>query len=112
MVRPTFPMRLPGAIGVPPMVSRPPIPGVPGVVRPIISPVIRPAVVPTVTPAEKPQTTVYIGKIASTVDNDFMLSLLKVGYLFLFFGGLLPFIYTLQLWILLHYKYLTSMPFI
>ncbi|XP_050276745.1 RNA-binding motif protein 25 [Quercus robur] len=78
MVRPTFPMRLPGAIGVPPIVSRPPIPGVPGVVRPIISPVIRPAVVPTVTSAEKPQTTVYIGKIASTVDNDFMLSLLKL----------------------------------
>lgn len=58
-----------------PTVSRPPVPGV----RPIIPPVIRPAV-PNVTPTEKPQTTVYIGKIAPTVDNDFMLSLLRVGY--------------------------------
>jgi hypothetical protein len=65
-----------------PAVSRPPIPGVPGV-RPIMPPVIRPAVVPTVTPAEKPQTTVYIGKIASSVDNDYMLSLLQVGFFFL-----------------------------
>ncbi|GMY26212.1 RNA-binding protein 25 isoform X1 [Fagus crenata] len=77
MVRPAFPLRPPGAIGVLPAVSRPPIPGVPGV-RPIMPTVIRPAVVPTVTPAEKPQTTVYIGKIASSVDNDYMLSLLQL----------------------------------
>ncbi|OMO78193.1 hypothetical protein CCACVL1_14583, partial [Corchorus capsularis] len=74
MIRPAFPPR---PIGVIPAVSRPHIPGVPGV-RPIIPPVIRPAVVPNVTPAEKPQTTVYIGKIAPTVDNDFMLSLLRL----------------------------------
>ncbi|XVF84947.1 hypothetical protein PTKIN_Ptkin17bG0079900 [Pterospermum kingtungense] len=77
MIRPAFPPRPPGAIGAIPVVSRPPIPGVPGV-RPIIPPVIRPAVVPNVTPAEKPQTTVYVGKIAPTVDNDFMLSLLNL----------------------------------
>ncbi|XP_062159370.1 RNA-binding motif protein 25 isoform X4 [Alnus glutinosa] len=76
MVRPPFPPRPPGAIGVLPAVSRPPIPGVPGV-RPIMPPVVRPAFVPPVTPAEKPQTTVYVGKIASTVENEFMLSLLQ-----------------------------------
>lgn len=79
MLRPAFPPRPPGAIGAIPVMSRPPIPGVPGV-RPIIPPVIRPAAVPNVIPAEKPQTTVYIGKIAPTVDNDFMLSILNVGY--------------------------------
>ncbi|PPD89229.1 hypothetical protein GOBAR_DD13825 [Gossypium barbadense] len=73
MIRPAFPPRPPGAIGVMPTVSRPPVPGA----RPIIPPVIRPAV-PNVTPTEKPQTTVYIGKIAPTVDNDFMLSLLHL----------------------------------
>ncbi|MBA0682580.1 hypothetical protein Goari_024287, partial [Gossypium aridum] len=73
MIRPAFPPRPPGAIGVMPTVSRPPVPGA----RPIIPPVIRPAV-PNVTPTEKPQTTVYIGKIAPTVDNDFMLSLLRL----------------------------------
>uniref|UniRef100_A0A7N0ZZ27 RNA-binding protein 25 n=1 Tax=Kalanchoe fedtschenkoi TaxID=63787 RepID=A0A7N0ZZ27_KALFE len=79
MVRPaypTYPLRPPGVIGMPPLLSRPPVPGVPGV-RPMILPVIRPVVVP-VTPAEKPQTTVWVGKIASTVDNDFILSLLQL----------------------------------
>ncbi|XWS68988.1 hypothetical protein CRYUN_Cryun04dG0141000 [Craigia yunnanensis] len=77
MIRPAFPPRPPGVIGMIPTVSHPPVPGVPGV-RPIIFPVIRPAAVPNVTPAEKPQTTVYVGKIAPTVDNDFMLSLLRL----------------------------------
>ncbi|XVF02445.1 hypothetical protein REPUB_Repub04eG0175800 [Reevesia pubescens] len=77
MIRPAFPPRPPGAIGLFPAVSRPPVPVVPGV-RPIIPPVIRPAAVPNVTPAEKPQTTVYVGKIAPTVDNDFMLSLFRL----------------------------------
>ena len=86
MVRPPFPPRPPGAIGVLPAVSRPPIPGVPGV-RPIMPPVVRPAFVPPVTLAEKPQTTVYVGKIASTVENNFMLSLLQVGIVFFFFGS-------------------------
>ncbi|KAL4361008.1 hypothetical protein GQ457_04G007260 [Hibiscus cannabinus] len=73
MIRPAFPPRPPGAIGVIPTVSRPPVPGF----RPIISPVIR-ASIPNVIPTEKPQTTVYIGKIAPSVDNDFMLSLLRL----------------------------------
>ncbi|KAL5759797.1 hypothetical protein ACOSQ2_018635 [Xanthoceras sorbifolium] len=77
MVRPVFPPRPPGAVGVLPAVSRPPLPGIPGV-RPIIPPVVRPVGFPSFTPAEKPQTTVYVGKIAPTADNDFMLALLKV----------------------------------
>lgn len=76
MLRPGFPPR-PGAMGVMPPMARPSIPVIPGV-RPMIPPVIRP-VVPSVTPAEKPQTTVYVGKIAPSVENDFMLSLLQVG---------------------------------
>lgn len=71
MIRPGF---APRSI---PLVSRLPIPGIrPGPTPPIVTPVLRPiAPVPLV---EKPQTTVYVGKIASTVDNDFLLSLLKV----------------------------------
>ncbi|MCI22437.1 RNA-binding protein 25-like, partial [Trifolium medium] len=75
MVRPVYPPRLPGAINVLP-VSRPPVAGIPPL-RPIIPPVVRPVVPPSVTPAEKQHTTVYIGKIAPTVENEFMLSLLK-----------------------------------
>ncbi|KAF5726747.1 RNA-binding protein 25 isoform X1 [Tripterygium wilfordii] len=76
MVRPAFPPRPVGAVGMLPGVARPLVPGIPGV-RPVIPPIMRP-VVPSVTPVEKPQTTVYIGKIAPTADNDFMLSLLRV----------------------------------
>jgi len=83
MVRPVFPPRPPGAVNIPP-ISRPPVAGIP-TVRPIIPPVVRPMVAPSVTPAEKPQNTVYIGKIASTVENEFMLSLLQVIFLSLFF---------------------------
>ncbi|XAR48060.1 hypothetical protein NMG60_11030766 [Bertholletia excelsa] len=75
MVRPTFPPRPPGAIGIVPPLPRPPVPGIRG---PIIPPVVRPAVVPSITPAETPQTTVYVGKIASTIENDFILSLLQL----------------------------------
>lgn len=82
MVRPAFP-RPPGAIGMLPTLSRPPVPGIPGV-RPVIPPVVRPAIVPVAAPTEKPQTTVYVGKIASTVENDFMLSLLQVSSSFLY----------------------------
>lgn len=78
MVRPAFPPRPPGAIGMLPALSRPPVPGMPGV-RPIMPPVVRPAIVPVAAPTEKPQTTVYVGKIASTVENDFILSLLQVS---------------------------------
>ncbi|XP_044492125.1 RNA-binding protein 25-like isoform X2 [Mangifera indica] len=77
MVRPVFPPRPPGPVGVLPGVARPPVPGIAGV-RPIIPPVVRPTGFPVGTPAEKPETTVYVGKIASTADNDFMLSLLQV----------------------------------
>ncbi|BAT99542.1 hypothetical protein LR48_Vigan06g098500 [Vigna angularis] len=76
MIRPVFPPRPPGAVNIPPM-SRPPVAGIP-TVRPIIPPVVRPMVAPSATPAEKPQNTVYIGKIASTVENEFMLSLLQL----------------------------------
>ncbi|XP_068641082.1 RNA-binding motif protein 25 isoform X2 [Aristolochia californica] len=77
MVRPpVFPPRPPGAIGVVPPLTRPPIPGIRGV-PPIVAPVIRP-VGPIVALPEKPQTTVYVGKIASTVENDFLLSLLQL----------------------------------
>ena len=78
MIRTPFPPRPPGAMGMVPGMPRPPIPGIPGV-RPIIPPVVRPAILPSITPAEKPQTTIYIGRIAQSVDNDFMLSLLQVG---------------------------------
>lgn len=83
MVRPGFPPRPLGTAGILPPVSRPLLPVIPGV-RPITPPVVRPAIVPLVTPAEKPQTTVYVGKIAATVDNDFMLSLLQVCYKLVF----------------------------
>ncbi|KAJ6897587.1 hypothetical protein NC652_024401 [Populus alba x Populus x berolinensis] len=39
---------------------------------PVMYPIIRP-VIPSVTPAEKPQTTVYIGKIAPSVENDLIM---------------------------------------
>ncbi|XP_071724471.1 RNA-binding motif protein 25 [Rutidosis leptorrhynchoides] len=77
MVRPTFPPRPPGAIGVLPALARPLVPGVPGV-RPLTPPIIiRPPVLPAITPAEKPLTTVYVSRIPVTADNEFMLSLLK-----------------------------------
>ncbi|KAL6192515.1 hypothetical protein ACLB2K_033603 [Fragaria x ananassa] len=76
MVRPGFPSRPPRGIGMLPSIQRPPMLGIPGV-RPIMPPVVRP-VVPSVTPAEKPQTTVFVGKIAPTVNNDFILYLLQL----------------------------------
>ncbi|KAJ4711120.1 RNA-binding protein 25 [Melia azedarach] len=76
MARPVFPPRPPGPVGLLPTLARPPAPGIPGA-RPII-PIVRPAVLPTVTPTEKPQTKVYVGKIAPTADSDFVLSVLQV----------------------------------
>ncbi|KAL3631033.1 hypothetical protein CASFOL_024017 [Castilleja foliolosa] len=73
MIRPGFPPR-PLFGGVMPQFARPPIIGIRG---PLVPPVVRPPVIPF-TPAEEPQTTIYVGKISSTVDNDFMLSLLKL----------------------------------
>ena len=76
MVRPSFPPRPLTPMGVIPQIPRPPIPGVRGI-PPVVTSVVRP-VVPAVAATEKPQTTVYIGKIAPTVNNDFLLSLLRV----------------------------------
>lgn len=76
MVRPPYPPR-PGAVAVMPPLSRPPIGGLRA---PLIPLVIR-AATPVVIPAEKPQTTVFVGKIASAVENNFMLALLQVGYI-------------------------------
>ncbi|XP_021849722.1 RNA-binding motif protein 25-like [Spinacia oleracea] len=45
---------------------------------PMTLPIVRPPVVPVVMPAEKPQTTVYVGKIASSVESDFVRSLLEL----------------------------------
>lgn len=75
MLRPIYPPRPVGMVGINPVLARPPNPGVRG---PVIAPVIRPAGIPSVTPTEKPQTTVYVGKIASTVENDFILSILQL----------------------------------
>lgn len=77
IIRPPFPPRPPAAIGVIPPLSRPPVPTIRGA-PPIVTPVVRP-VIPIVPPTEKPQTTVYVGKIAATVENDFLLSLLRVS---------------------------------
>ncbi|KAI3467514.1 hypothetical protein Pfo_024177 [Paulownia fortunei] len=73
MIRPAFPPR--PLIGVMPPLARPPVVGIRG---PIIPPVVRPPAIPSVMSAEKPQTTVYVGKISTTVENDFMLSLLQL----------------------------------
>ncbi|KAM0885973.1 hypothetical protein ACQ4PT_029981 [Festuca glaucescens] len=73
----------PGPPGFSPRLIYPP-PGVfshqrPALIRAIADPVTmtRPPV-PPVAPVDTPQFKVYIGKIAATVDNDFVLSLLQV----------------------------------
>ncbi|XP_020114093.1 uncharacterized protein LOC109728152 [Ananas comosus] len=76
MMRPGFPPRPIPSVGVIPQLPRPPVPGIRGV-PPIVTPSVRP-VVPIVAPAEKPQTTVYVGKISPSVDNEFLLSLLRL----------------------------------
>ncbi|KAL7091656.1 hypothetical protein ACP275_12G118800 [Erythranthe tilingii] len=73
MIRPSFPPR--PLIGVMPLLARPPGVGIRG---PIVPPVAMAPAIPGVVPAEKPQTTVYVGKISSTVENDFMLPLLQL----------------------------------
>ncbi|XP_076918751.1 RNA-binding motif protein 25-like isoform X1 [Bidens hawaiensis] len=75
MLRPTYPPRPPGAIGVIPTLQRPPVMLMRG---PVIPTIVRPPVNLAVAQTEKPMTTIYVGKIASTVDNDFMLSLLQL----------------------------------
>ncbi|XP_065023514.1 RNA-binding motif protein 25-like isoform X2 [Musa acuminata AAA Group] len=76
MIRPGFPPRPIPPAGVIPQIPRPPIPSIRGV-PPVVTPIIRPFI-PIVAPAEKPQTTVYVGKIASTVENEFLLSILTL----------------------------------
>ncbi|XP_039815801.1 RNA-binding protein 25-like isoform X3 [Panicum virgatum] len=76
MVCPGFvprPMPPPGVVSI----QRPPmIPGIRGV-PPLVAPAARPPP-QAVKPADKPPTAVYVGKIAPTVDNDFLLSLLRL----------------------------------
>lgn len=76
MMRPGFPMRPMPPVGVIPQVPRLPMPGVRPML-PMVTPVMRPSV-PILPPTEKPQTTVYVGKIPPSVDNDFLLSLLRI----------------------------------
>ncbi|KAL5723767.1 hypothetical protein ACHQM5_007123 [Ranunculus cassubicifolius] len=79
MVRPVFPPRPPrppGPMGMLQPMVRPPVPVIRGV-PPLSAAAVRP-VVPLVAATEKPQTTVYVGKIASTVESDFILSLLRL----------------------------------
>ncbi|CAI9264107.1 unnamed protein product [Lactuca saligna] len=71
MLQPAYPQRPLGAVGVIPSLARPPMMAMRGPVVPTI--IRRP--INTITPVEKPITTVYVGKIASSVDNEFMLSL-------------------------------------
>ncbi|KAJ3677500.1 hypothetical protein LUZ60_003224 [Juncus effusus] len=76
---PRFPSQYPGLIRpgfAPrpiPQIMRPNIAGIRP--APPMAPLLRPV---NPVPVEKPQTTVYVGKIAPTVDNDFLLSLLKL----------------------------------
>ena len=80
MVRPGFvprPMPPPGVVAI----QRPPIISGIRAIPPLVAPSARPPA-PSVTLADKPPTAVYVGKIAPTVDNDFLLSLLRVCLLF------------------------------
>ncbi|GAB4839813.1 hypothetical protein Ancab_020523 [Ancistrocladus abbreviatus] len=74
IVRPAFAPRPSGPVPMVPSLPRPPVLGI----HPPVLPVVRPPTLPIGSPAEKPQTTVYVGKIAPTVENDFMLSLLEL----------------------------------
>ncbi|KAG8047271.1 hypothetical protein GUJ93_ZPchr0008g13958 [Zizania palustris] len=62
-------------IGVVPLQRPPIIPGIRG--TPVVPPTARPPS-PAVTPSDKPPTAVYVGKIAPTVDNEFLISLLQL----------------------------------
>ncbi|XP_066379865.1 RNA-binding motif protein 25-like isoform X3 [Miscanthus floridulus] len=76
MVRPGFvprPMPPPGVVAI----QRPPIISGIRAIPPLVAPSARPPT-PAVTLADKPPTAVYVGKIAPTVDNDFLLSLLRL----------------------------------
>nr|XP_043612566.1 RNA-binding protein 25 [Erigeron canadensis] len=73
MIRPAYPLRPLGPGGVQ-VLQRPPM----MLVRGPVPTIMRPPINPNIPQAEKPMTTIYVGKIASTVDNDFMLSLLQL----------------------------------
>lgn len=76
MVRPGFvprPMPPPGVVAI----QRPPIISGIRAIPPLVALSARPPA-PAVTLADKPPTAVYVGKIAPTVDNDFLLSLLRL----------------------------------
>lgn len=75
MARPPFLPRPGVTVGMVPPLPRPPFLGLR---PPVTLPVVRPPIIPVVAPAEKPQTTVYVGKIAPSVENDFIRSLLEL----------------------------------
>uniref|UniRef100_A0A803L0I3 RNA-binding protein 25 n=1 Tax=Chenopodium quinoa TaxID=63459 RepID=A0A803L0I3_CHEQI len=75
MARPSFLSRPGVTVGMVPQLPRPPFLGLR---PPLTLPVVRPPVVPVALPPEKPQTTVYVGKIAPSVENDFIRSLLEL----------------------------------
>ncbi|KAK9050947.1 hypothetical protein SSX86_027572 [Deinandra increscens subsp. villosa] len=75
MLRPAYPQRPLGAAGVIPTLHRPPMMAMRG---PVVPTIVRPPINLAIAQIEKPMTTIYVGKIASTVDNDFMLSLLQL----------------------------------
>jgi RNA-binding protein 25 len=61
--------------------TRPPVP--PVAPDPAVAPVAPVSPVPAVAPVDTTHFKIYIGKIAATVDNDFVLSLLQVLLLLL-----------------------------
>ncbi|KAF0899151.1 hypothetical protein E2562_013374 [Oryza meyeriana var. granulata] len=76
MMRPGFPPRPMPPVGVVPLQRPPIIPGIRGA-PPVVPPTARPPT-PAATPPGKPPTAVYVGKIAPTVDNEFLLSILRL----------------------------------
>ncbi|KAF7095838.1 hypothetical protein CFC21_097902 [Triticum aestivum] len=76
MMRPCFPPRPMPPVGVVQIQRPATIPGIRGA-PPMVAPPARPPA-PAVTPADKPPTAVYVGKIAPTVDNGLLLSLLRI----------------------------------
>ncbi|ONM04831.1 RNA-binding protein 25 isoform X2 [Zea mays] len=76
MIRPGFvprPMPPPGVVPI----QRPTIISGIRAIPPLVAPTARPPA-PAVKLADKPPTAVYVGKIAPTVDSDFLLSLLRL----------------------------------
>ncbi|XP_015696018.1 RNA-binding protein 25 isoform X2 [Oryza brachyantha] len=76
MMRPGFPPRPMPPVGVMPLQRPPIIPGIRGA-PPMVPPTARPPT-PAAAPPGKLPTAVYVGKIAPTVDNEFLLSILRL----------------------------------